>query len=160
VRSHVVKKTDEITSAPLSFSQYYEMERLSGPSLSSKHEKLKFISKLLLTLLFVGAGVMHFLKPAFYLPAMPPWIPQPLAMIYISGACEIVGAIAILIPRLSSLAGWGLVALLIAVYPANIHMALKPELFPNLPGWLLWLRLPLQFVFIYWVWTATLRDDS
>jgi uncharacterized membrane protein len=110
-------------------------------------------SRILLAVFFVFAGVMHFLKPRAYLAIMPPYIPEPLAMVYISGACEIMGGLAVLVPALRVWAGYGLVALLIAVFPANIHMALnnvQPKGW-SLPAWVLWARLPLQGVLIWWV---------
>ena len=77
-----------------------------------------------------------------------------------SGALEIALAVSLLIPRLTSLSAWGLIALLIAVFPANIHMALHPDLFPEFNPTMLWLRLPLQFVLIAWVYCSTQQDDD
>lgn len=101
---------------------------------------------------------MHFLKTPMYLEIMPPWLVHPLELVYISGVCEIIGGLGILIPRLRKPAGIGLIALLIAVFPANIHMALNSEKFVNFPALVLWLRLPLQFVLIAWVWWSTIKD--
>jgi uncharacterized membrane protein len=75
--------------------------------------------------------------------------------VYISGLFEIIGGIAVLIPRLRKMAGWGLVALLVAVYPANIYMAITPQAFPDIPVALLYVRLALQFVFFYWAYSVT-----
>ena len=104
----------------------------------------------------MAAGAAHFLKPAYYLQIMPPWIPQPLAMIYISGLFEILLGALILPVKTRKLAGWGLIALLIAVFPANIHMAMNPGLVSGVPAWAGWARLPFQAIFIYWVWKAAL----
>ncbi len=75
-----------------------------------------------LAALFTMAGLLHLLRPALYLPIMPPYLPRPLALIYLSGICEIAGGIGLLIARLRRAAGYGLIALLIAVFPANVQM--------------------------------------
>jgi uncharacterized membrane protein len=99
---------------------------------------------------FVIAGLAHFLIPASYLKIMPPWIPWHLAMVDISGAAEIAGGIVLLIPNLRRAAAWGLVALLIAVFPANIYMA-TDHIPQSSPTWILWGRLILQPLMIWWV---------
>ena len=85
---------------------------------------------------------------------MPPSFPLHEEAVYISGF-EIVGGIGVLIPRFRKIAGWGLVALLIAVYPANIYMAISPEAFPDIPIEMLYFRLALQFLFFYWAYSVT-----
>ena len=112
---------------------------------------------LLLAAFFVGGGVNHFLNPEFYVAIMPPYLPAHLELVYLSGVFEILGGVGVLIPATRSWAGWGLVALLLAVYPANIHMAVNPEPFvaDGMSLWALYLRLPLQFVLIAWAWWAT-----
>ena len=121
---------------------------------------LKKISRWLLAVFFVAAGANHFVSPKFYLLIIPPYLPWPLELVYISGAAEIAGGIGVLIPATRRLAGWGLVALLIAVFPANIHMALH-GMGGAFPHWLLWARLPLQIVFIAWVyWTCLQRSKN
>ena len=118
---------------------------------------LKTFSRYLLGLFFIAAGVNHFWQTAFYLAIMPPWLPWQLALVYISGAAEIGLGALLLFSRWQALAGWGLIALSLAVFPANIHMALHPELFPQFTPAGLWLRLPLQFVLIAWAWWYTRR---
>ena len=116
-------------------------------------QKLKPIIRYLLALFFVLAGVNHFINPGFYLKIMPPYLPWHLLLVYLSGFLEIALGILLLIPKLTHIAGWGLIALLIAVFPANIHMAVNHELFPEYRAVSLWLRLPLQFVLMalsYW----------
>lgn len=109
-------------------------------------------------ILYIAAGVNHFVMPRLYLSIMPPYIPYPLGMVYLSGAAEILGGAGVLVPNGTILhdsrrvACWGLIALLLAVFPANLHMALHPELFPALPAWMLWARLPLQLPLIAWAW--------
>lgn len=113
------------------------------------------VSKWLVALFFVAVGAGHLLWPLNYLKIMPPWSPFPLALIYVSGFFEILFGALVLPLKTRKLAGWGLVALLIAVFPANIHMVLHPEIFPSIPVWVGWARLPFQGVFIFWVWKVT-----
>lgn len=111
-----------------------------------------------LGLLFIAAGANHFLNPEFYLRIMPPWVPAHRAMVALSGVFEILGGLAVFVAPARRWAGWGLVLLLIAVFPANVHMALNPEQFPDLPRAALWARLPLQGALIAWAWWATRPD--
>jgi uncharacterized membrane protein len=116
----------------------------------------KRISILLLAAFYVNAGVSHFTNEAFFLRIVPPWLPAPLLMVQLSGVAELAGGAGILIPQLRWAAGIGLLALLVAVYPANIEMALHPERFADMatPAQL-YFRLPLQFVAFAWTWWAT-----
>ena len=86
---------------------------------------------------------------------MPPMFPLHLEAVYLSGLFEILGGVGVLIARTRSIAGWGLLVLLIAVYPANIYMALTPEAFPDIPLFVLYFRLALQFLFFYWAYSIT-----
>jgi uncharacterized membrane protein len=108
-----------------------------------------------LSAFFIYFGVDHFINPDFYLSIMPPSFPLHEEAVYISGFFEIAGGIGVLIPRFRKIAGWGLVALLIAVYPANIYMAISPEAFPDIPIEMLYFRLALQFLFFYWAYSVT-----
>ena len=103
---------------------------------------------------FIIAGALHFIAPGQYKKIIPPQFPAPAALVAISGVAEIAGGIGLLIPTLRKAAVWGLIALLIAVFPANIYMATSHEKIPNLhiPPWLLWLRLPMQILFIACIW--------
>lgn len=106
---------------------------------------------------FVGAGALHFLRPEPYRAIMPPWIPAPDAMVALSGVAELAGGAGLLVPATRRWAGWWLVATLIAIFPANVHMALHHERFArHVPGGRISLcaRLPLQAVFIAWVLAA------
>ena len=105
---------------------------------------------------FVFAGVMHFVNPKFYLQMMPPWLPSHELMNYASGAAEVLGGAMLICPepRVRRAGGWFTLLILAAVYPANIHMALNPEDFPDVPQALLIARLPFQAVFAAWVWSA------
>lgn len=94
---------------------------------------------------------MHLVRPELYRPAMPDWLPAHEALILLSGLAEILGGASLLVPSTRPLARGGLIALLVAVFPANLHMALHPERFPDLPPAALWIRLPLQGLLIAWV---------
>lgn len=105
--------------------------------------------------LFVGAGVAHFLRPDIFVPLVPPYLPHPLLLVYVSGAAEIAGGLGVLVPALRPYAGWGLLLLLCAVVPVHIYMVRHPEAFSEIPLWALYARLPLQVVLMAWVyWTA------
>jgi uncharacterized membrane protein len=90
-----------------------------------------------------------------YEAIVPPYLPNPHAIVVISGACEILGGIGVLLPATRVAAAWGLIALLVAVFPANISMATDAARFRSVaPAWGLWARLPLQFVLIWWIYRA------
>ncbi len=101
---------------------------------------------------FVAAGLNHFWKPATYLKIMPPALPRPGLLVAVSGVAEIAGGIGLLVPPLRRPAGWGLIALLIAVFPANVHMLTShdPAATLGVPRWALWVRLPVQGLLIAW----------
>ena len=105
------------------------------------------------------AGIGHFVKPDTYEKIVPPYLPNPAALVIISGVAEIAGGIGLMIPRLRRAAGWGLIALLFAVFPANIYMVQHPGQF-DIPVWILWARLPFQVVFIAWVWLVALKGTK
>jgi uncharacterized membrane protein len=113
----------------------------------------------LLSIFFVAAGVSHFLNPDFYVAIMPPWLPAHRLLVDVSGVFEILGGLGVLLPATRSAAGWGLIALLIAVFPANLYMAINPDEFVarGMPRWSLYARLPFQLVFIAWAYCATRR---
>ena len=103
-----------------------------------------------MSLLYIAAGLNHFINPVIYIRIMPPWLPEPLLLLYISGFFEVLGGAMLWSKRFQPWAAWGLIVLLIAVVPANIHMALHPNLTPGIPEWLLWVRLPLQIPLMLW----------
>lgn len=113
--------------------------------------------RVILGLIFILAGTLHFIIPDAYLRIMPPTLPAPLLLIDISGAAEILGGIGLLVPFTRHLAAWGLIALLIAVWPANIYTAVAHLPLPVMAGesWMQWLRVPLQLPLIYWAWRYT-----
>jgi uncharacterized membrane protein len=111
---------------------------------------------------FTLAGAMHFIRPREYEAIVPPYVPCHRELVVISGLAELAGA-ALVVPEATRRAGrWWLIALLAAVFPANIHMALHPDQIRGLdtervPRWVLWVRLPLQPLMALWVWRATRR---
>jgi uncharacterized membrane protein len=113
-------------------------------------------------LFYIGGGIVHFANPGFYLPMMPPYLPYHLALVYLSGLAEIVLGAAVLIPQTRQLAASGIILLLIAVFPANLHIAMN-----NVPlagaahgaGAWNWVRLPLQVALIAWAWWYTRPDE-
>ena len=116
---------------------------------------LKTPFRYLLGAFFIAAGLNHFWHTPFYVAMMPPWLPAPLALVYLSGVAEIGLGALLLFSRWQVLAGWGLIALSVAVFPANVHMALNPELFTQFSPSGLWLRLPLQAAVIAWAYWYT-----
>jgi uncharacterized membrane protein len=109
----------------------------------------------LLGVTFTALGSLHLLRPAMYEQIMPDYLPAQRELVLVSGAAEIIGGVGVLSERTRTAAGWWLVATLIAVFPANVHMALHPARYPAFSPALLWARLPLQGVFIWWAHRAT-----
>lgn len=118
---------------------------------------IKLGFKALLALIMVLAGILHFAKPGPFVRIVPKFLPAPLTLVYVSGVFEILGGIGLLVPQTSQLAAWGLVALFVAVFPANLNMALNniPMSDKPISPVLAWLRLPLQGVLIAWAWWFT-----
>jgi len=115
---------------------------------------------LLLITLFLLTGLNHFDNPNFYVSIIPPYLPLRYELSFIAGFFEILGAIGLLFAKTRKPSGYGLVVLLIVIFPANIHMAIHPEYFPKYSPLSLYLRLPLQVLFIAWVYWATLREKA
>lgn len=103
---------------------------------------------------FVFAGVMHLVRPRWYLAIMPPWLPRHRELVYASGGAEIIGGLAVLHPETRRFGSALSIATLIAVFPANVHMALNADDFEDVPTSLCWARLPFQAVFVAWAWAA------
>ena len=105
---------------------------------------------------FVLAGVLHFVRPGMYEAIMPPWIPAHRELVYASGVAELAGGAGVLHPKTRKAAGWWLIATLVGVFPANLHMALHPERYRAIPGGqpALLARLPLQLLLIAWAHAA------
>jgi len=117
------------------------------------------LSVALIGLIFVVGGVMHFLRPRVYLAIMPPWLPAAAALVFVSGVFEILGGIGVLVPATRVIAGWGLIALLFAVFPANVQMLLNARAAHASASTMAVLvaRLPLQVLLVYWVFRATVQ---
>ena len=119
--------------------------------------KVKPLVRLVCGAALVGVGVLHFLNPVPFVRIVPAALPAPLLLVYVSGLFEILGAIGLFIPRVRLYAAWGLIALFVAVFPANVNMAVNQiQLDPAhpMPEWATWARLPLQALFIavtYWL---------
>jgi len=122
---------------------------------------IKRVLLYLMSFFYIFAGIMHFVNPGFYMPMMPPYLPAHYFLVLLSGVAEVALGVAVLVPAYRSLAAWGIIALLIAVFPANLHIALN-----NVPlagasegaGIWNWLRLPLQAVLIAWAYWYTDSD--
>lgn len=110
------------------------------------------ISRYVLAGLFTFAGIVHFLSPEIFVRIVPPYLPAPLLLVYVSGMAEIAGGLGLLVPTTRRMASWGLILLLVAVFPANVYMLQSYEGSGLLPVWALWLRLPLQVVLVAWAW--------
>ena len=117
-------------------------------------KRIKPISKYLLAIFMIVAGTMHFVNPEFFLKIVPPYLPLHKELVLVSGVCEILLGVLLLIPKCSHLAAWGIIALLIAVFPANVYLYQHQEILPASPLVHL-LRLPLQGVFILWAYWHT-----
>jgi uncharacterized membrane protein len=116
----------------------------------------KRASRRLLAAFFVVAGVNHFVNPRYYEAIVPPSLKDDRArVVQISGLAELAGGLGVLIPSMRRLSGLGLIALLAAVFPANLYMASEPERFKKIPRWALYARLPLQPLMMLWAWRAT-----
>ena len=118
----------------------------------------KLVALWVLAVAMIGIGVLHFVRPKPFVRIVPKSLPAPLALVYISGLFEILGGIGLLIPETRAWAAWGLIALYVAVFPANVYMltdnvSLDPR--KPIPRWALWLRLPFQLVFIAWAYWFT-----
>lgn len=109
----------------------------------------------LLSATFVAAGSLHVLRPRMYEQIMPAYLPGHRELVLASGVAEIAGGVGVVSERARPLAGWWLIATLVAVFPANVHMALHARSYSRFPPPLLWARLPLQGAFIWWVYRVT-----
>lgn len=122
----------------------------------------KEILRVILSVSIIVVGITHFVKPEQYARIVPPQLPYPFELVYISGFFEILGGIGLLIPFVSVAAAWGLIALFIAVFPANINLAINNIPIEGIPHdpFLYWARLPFQAVLIAWAWWYTRRPQE
>ncbi|MBC7692570.1 MAG: DoxX family membrane protein [Methylotenera sp.] len=118
---------------------------------------MKKVSLVLMAIVYIAAGIMHFRKPEVYMKIMPPWIPEHHLMVVLSGIAEVTLGAGLLVSPVSRYAAMGLMALLVAVFPANIYMAQQGGRAFGLAEWMVWVRLPIQGVLILWAaWHAEL----
>ena len=122
--------------------------------MNKKKFSWRLLGLVIMAIFYFSAGINHLRNPEFYLKAMPPYLPNHALIVLLSGIAEIVLALTLLIPKTRTWAAWGIILLLIAVFPANIFMATSGK-FTNIPETFLWLRLPLQFVLIWWAYRFT-----
>ena len=113
------------------------------------------LARILFAVIFLIAGPLHFVYTPVYERIIPPWLPAPRLLVQLSGIFEFLGGLGLLYPPTRRFAAWGLFALLIAVEPANIQMALDHLRWRTIPEWALWLRVPLQLPLLYWAWLLT-----
>jgi len=121
---------------------------------------MKSVLLVVMAVFYFAAGINHFVNPDLYMPMMPSYLPWHRALIYVSGATEVGFGLAVLMPSLRNAAAWGLILMLIAIFPANLHIALHDvPLFGRTEGYGIWnwVRLPFQAVLIAWAWWYT-RD--
>ncbi|MGZ3418471.1 MAG: DoxX family protein [Polyangiales bacterium] len=127
--------------------------------------KARRVVRVVIALAMIWIGVMHFVKPAGFVKIVPKFLPSPLVLVLISGFFEVLGGVGLLIPRVRKWASYGLVALYVSVFPANVNMAIHHIDLDGrvMPDWALWLRLPFQLVFIglaLWVGREDEKDHS
>jgi len=116
---------------------------------------LRYAGLAIVFLWFFGGGIAHFTETDFFVSIVPPWVPYPLEVVYLSGVIEIVLALMILWPAIRPAAGWGLILLTLAVTPANVHMWLNPEQFPDVSETALTVRLVVQVFLLMLIWWST-----
>lgn len=140
-----------------------QQNEVSAMELSIRQRRLAVVKKVLRTIYGVGfmaAGVSHFVITDHYAKTVPPYLPAPELLVYLSGAAATILGALLLWSKTSRYAAWGVIAFLLAVFPSNIHMALHPEQYPHIPELSLWLRLPLQTLLISLAYWLSKRDPA
>jgi uncharacterized membrane protein len=122
--------------------------------------KIKEISRWIQSAFYLIAGANHFLNPEFYLRAMPEYLPYPSFLHLFSGVLEMLAGIGLVIPKYSTRAAWLIIIILIAVFPANLEVALKDGTPMDISPLMAWLRLPFQLVFIAWAYWYTKKEST
>jgi uncharacterized membrane protein len=126
------------------------MMQLTENTTTRKHSPGYYVGLGAMGFFYIVAGINHFVHPVSYIAVLPPYIPQAASMVLISGIAEVLGGIGLLVPRTRSFSAWGLALMLVAFLPVHINMCLHPGVFPTVPLWAIWLRLPLQLPLILW----------
>lgn len=124
---------------------------------SERRERARRVTRGAVAVAMTTMGALHFVRAEAFVQIMPPFLPAPLWLVWISGVFEILGGVGVLVPRVRALAGWGLVLLYLAVFPANVYMALEPVAIDGVvpDRWVVWARLPLQPLFMWVAWWCT-----
>jgi uncharacterized membrane protein len=117
--------------------------------------KLKYVGLAFVFLWFFAGGIQHFTNTEMFVSIMPPFLPLHYEAVYISGVFEIFGAVGLLVAATRRAAGLGLIALTVAVTPVNIYMWMNPQMFPDIPEWLLSIRLVVQVLLLACIWWST-----
>ena len=126
-------------------------------------QKLRAPLRVTLAAALVGVGVLHFVNPEPFIRIVPPALGDARLLVYVSGVFEVLGGVGLMVPRTRRAAAWGLILLYLAVFPANIYMAMEGiQLDPAnpMPSWVAWARLPFQAVFIAWAYCFTRPEPA
>jgi uncharacterized membrane protein len=125
-----------------------------------RRRPIKSVLRYVMAAFYVWAGINHFVRPEFYLNLMPAYIPLHTELVYLSGIVEIGLGVLVAIPRTAAMAAWGIILMLIAFLPVHVHMLVNNHLYPEAPTSMLWLRFPIQALFILWAyWYTTPRPS-
>jgi uncharacterized membrane protein len=116
---------------------------------------MKDLGLYIMAVFYVAAGINHFVNPKWYIRIIPPWLPNPSLLNQVSGACEILFGLLLIPDATRSTAAWLIIALLVAIFPANIQMSINFKRKNNPYFWITLVRLPLQLVLIWWAWLYT-----
>ncbi len=127
---------------------------------SRRHPRIYYVGFIAQALFYLGQGINHFWHSGMEVRLMPTHYAHPYALVIVSGVAEILGGVGLLVQRTRRLAAWGLVVLLLIYFDVHIFMLMHAEQFPSIPMWVLYLRIPLQFVFIAWAWAYTHRESD
>jgi uncharacterized membrane protein len=121
---------------------------------------VKKVSLYIMSLFYVIAGIMHFVRPEYYTAIMPPYLPWHLGLVYVSGVCESLFGLLLLPRKTRRIAAWLIIALLVAVFPANIQMTINYSNEHNPGLWYTIVRLPVQIFLVWWVWLYTKKSEG
>jgi uncharacterized membrane protein len=126
----------------------------------SFRRNLRLAGLVVQSLFYIAAGINHFWHSSTYVAIMPPHYSDPLALVKVSGAAEILGGVGLLVPASRKFSALGIIAMLVVYFDVHIYMALHPDRFPAIPLWALYTRLPLQLVLIAWAWAYTRQSRT